>query len=439
MEEPYASLHKRSAEHLLADEYEPALRCAVPLLESNPQDALAWYVVARSLLALGESEVARRSLPGAIEALARDGKPILSIGLVKELAQNAPGAIDTQAVMQTIAGLYEQGSKLVQERSAAPPPLPVAELNEPLGGDEGALIEAAKKAMAVAWGDAMTRDTEKPVPYLPLFSALPAEDFISLADAFERTVLAPEEVVFEQDAPGDTLFVIAEGELEVSRRGADGETLHLARLGPGAFFGEMSLVSRAPRAATVKSVTTSVLLRADSSALESLAADIAEVGSILVAFCHARMLENLMRISPVLSHVPVAKRPDVIGLFDTDFFEAGSTIIEENSPGRGLHVIVSGEVEVLRDCEDGEEIIARLGPGDVFGEISLLMRRPSTATVRAVDDTAVLLLPAAEFQKATNEFPELLKGAFDIALDREAKNNSILATPAEGEDLSVLL
>ncbi len=439
MEEALASLHKRSGEHLLADEYESALRCAVPLLEASSQDAFAWYVVARSLLALEEAEAAKRSLPMAIEALARDGRPILAISLLKELEQNAPDAIDTRAVMEVIAQLYAQGSRLVQERSAAPPPLPPRDLTQPLEGSKDELVEAAKRAMAVAWGDGMTRDDERPVPYLPLFSALPPDDFLSLAGAFERIVCGPEHVVFEQDTSGDTLFVIAEGELDVSRRGAEDHALHLARLGPGAFFGEMSLVSRAPRAATVTSVESSVLLRADSGALERLAGDIPEVGSILVAFCHARMLENLMRISPVLCHVPVSKRPDVIGLFDTDFFEAGSTIIEQDAQGRGLHVIVSGAVEVVRDHDDLQEVLAQLGPGDVFGEISLLMRRPSTATVRAVDDTAVLRLAAAEFQNATAKFPALLKGAFDIALDRDEKNSSILATTTDDENPSVLL
>ncbi len=84
-------------------------------------------------------------------------------------------------------------------------------------------------------------------------------------------------------------------------------------------------------------------------------------------------------------------------------------------------------------------LLSRLGPGDVFGEISLLMQRRSTATVTATEDLALLFLASDDFMVVTKEFPELLKGAFDIALEREAANNSILARETTAADDIVLL
>jgi cAMP-dependent protein kinase regulator len=160
------------------------------------------------------------------------------------------------------------------------------------------------------------------------------------------------------------------------------------------------------------------------------------IGDVLVAFCHARMLENLMRVSPVLAPVPPERRPDVIARFGTDYKTAGEVIITEGKQGPGLYLVVSGRVRVSRDEEGEPVLITDLGPGDLFGEISLVMSKPSTATVTAVENTALLHLARDEFHDATKDFPELLKGAYDIAMDREEQNRTIMGHAAiEVDDL----
>jgi MFS family permease len=67
---------------------------------------------------------------------------------------------------------------------------------------------------------------------------------------------------------------------------------------------------------------------------------------------------------------------------------AGSVIIREGTPGERFYLIDHGEVSVLKN---GAEV-ARLGPGDYFGEISLLKQVPTTATVVAHTDVEVLAL-----------------------------------------------
>jgi cAMP-dependent protein kinase regulator len=246
----------------------------------------------------------------------------------------------------------------------------------------------------------------------------------------ERLQAAEGAVVVEQGSAGDAMYMVSEGSVAVSHRPATGEPMELARLGPGAFFGEMALVSSAPRAAEVRAAEPSVLLRADKEEMDGLAAGAPVVGDVLIAFCHARMLENLVRVSPVLAPVPPLKRPEVIARFETDFSAAGEVIIAEGQEGPGLFLVVSGGVRVVRAEGSDRVLLASLGPGDLFGEISLLMRKPSTATVIAQQNTALLFLPRAQFESATSEFPELLKGAYDIAVSRENRNNSIMGKAA---------
>ncbi len=427
---------KEAKKLLSSGDFAGALGIAGPLLKRNHLDLNAWYLSASALFGLGETEIALKNLESLAMAIAEKQRPILAMARIKEI-ESLGG--DTEALLNKLAAMYSALGDRVEETEMSPPPLPMTTSIQPWIQDEE-LIPKAKEAMAVAWGDALTlENAETSLPYIPLLSSLKASDFIQLAHTFERHVFEPGEVIVKQDAPGDAIYVIAEGEVAIIRRSLNSEDKELARLGPGAFFGEMAIVSNAPRAAEVQAFVPTIVLRAAREKMEELAASSPEIGNVLIAFCHERMINNLMTVSPILSPVPVTRRPDVIGLFSTDYFEVGDVIIEEGQEGPGLFLIVSGHVHISKKDEGEQLTIANLGPGDLFGEISLLMRRPSTATVIAQENTAVLFLPSAEFTEATREYPELLKGAFDIALEREEQNNSILANSTAAADDLVLV
>ena len=78
---------------------------------------------------------------------------------------------------------------------------------------------------------------------------------------------------------------------------------------------------------------------------------------------------------------------DVISNFTFQIsFGPGDLIVEEGHTGNGLYVVISGNVEAVKSMgTDREQVLNKLGPGEVFGEMALLGEWPRTATVRAVD------------------------------------------------------
>jgi hypothetical protein len=70
-----------------------------------------------------------------------------------------------------------------------------------------------------------------------------------------RARFSPGETIFRQGDPGDCMYAVIEGEVEVIREESAAEPKVIERLGPGQYFGEMALVSAAPRMATVRAVT----------------------------------------------------------------------------------------------------------------------------------------------------------------------------------------
>jgi CRP-like cAMP-binding protein len=72
----------------------------------------------------------------------------------------------------------------------------------------------------------------------------------------------------------------------------------------------------------------------------------------------------------------------IIGMLVEQRFEQGAIVCKEGEPGRSMYVVRSGEVVVCRRAESGHLVrVVRLGPGECFGEMTLIDIQPRSATV----------------------------------------------------------
>jgi CRP-like cAMP-binding protein len=81
----------------------------------------------------------------------------------------------------------------------------------------------------------------------------------------------------------------------------------------------------------------------------------------------------------------------------------GKVLVEEGKPGHEFFLIIGGNASVKR----GKKEIAKLGPGQYFGELALLDRGPRSASVIAKDDMELLVLGQREFAGVIDEVPTL--------------------------------
>jgi cAMP-dependent protein kinase regulator len=265
---------------------------------------------------------------------------------------------------------------------------------------------------------------------LPLFSALPPAQLLRLLNVLELRELSPGEHAIKQGDEGREAFVLARGLLNVVRADASGGAQLLAVLGPGALFGEMALVSDAPRAASVISVEAAQLLCMPKAALETLAREDTAIARELGRFCHDRMLANLMQHG-LLSAVPAARRADLLARFGSEVFERGDALIEAGQDKGVLYLIASGRVQVSSTDAEGDKVrLAELGPGEVVGEISLVLRRPANADVIAANRTVCLTLTRDALHEAMRAHPALLAQLYDIAVQRDDETRSVVAQGA---------
>lgn len=93
---------------------------------------------------------------------------------------------------------------------------------------------------------------------------------------------------------------------------------------------------------------------------------------------------------------------------------AGRQLIRQDEIGRECMVIADGTFSVTRDGEP----VAQLGAGDVMGELSVITRRPRTASVHATSDSTVYVFNSREFRSLLNECPALSLLVHDTAHER---------------------
>ena len=84
-------------------------------------------------------------------------------------------------------------------------------------------------------------------------------------------------------------------------------------------------------------------------------------------------------------------------------YSAGATIVKAGAGGHGLYIIKEGAIEVIRDGQK----VASMGPGQFFGEISVLDGGPRTADVKAETDTVCLTLVSWEVKPLLMDNPSI--------------------------------
>lgn len=415
-------LHAEANELLHAGEALAALRHFVALVRSAPHDLDARLRVADALNASG---CVREAVDvwGAVLVQSIDrGYPLLGIVALKRLT-----AVDSAA-----SRLY--GAVAERYASDARRPGPGARTSSP-DASSSVSPEAypppswtdaqviAGAAALVAAGAGLPTPPET-VPAVPLLSSLPREAFARFVRAsFARHAPAGAVVLREGD-PAASFFVVARGRVQVTRG-----TTRLTTLGEGSVFGEMALLSSAPRNATVSVLDDADLLEFGSDSLRAASSEVPVIASTLDRFMQQRLLHHALATHPFFSVFDPDQRHALAARFVSLTYGPGEALVEEGSVEGGIVLILSGEVDVTRQRGAATVHLANLGPGDLVGEISVVGNVPATATVTARSPVRVLTLPRAIAERLIDGVAPLRAWLAELADQRSLDTRLALAAP----------
>jgi CRP-like cAMP-binding protein len=378
-------------------ELDPALPAEEP--EMLPDDAILTPQPEDLVAAEQDEEV----IPG--EEFGREGGPIADL--------LSPSGAEEEIELLSISA---------DEQVAGPRPIEAPALTA-----EDSDVERAFETVAPS---SPARTAHLPAKKVPLFDDLSQDAFVALVNRLRYQRHAPGELIIREGDPGRSFYIIVEGRVRIYKTGPDLKEITLAHLGEGAFFGEMALLSGAPRTANVAAEEETGILEVTDTVLRQLATRYPQVVTSLKNFYRQRLLNNVMAISPLFKDFDPSERKAIVEKFRMRQAASGEALIEQGKNSDGLYVVLHGSVQVV--AQDIE--LARLKEGDIFGEMSLLTREPAAATVRADGNAILLRLPRESFQELVVTHPQILALVSELTEQRRTAIEAILHGQGEGHD-----
>jgi CRP-like cAMP-binding protein len=414
-----------------------ALRLYDSIVAAAPLDFEARLKVADCLAALGRPDLAVEVLRATGWYCIKSGHPLAAV-VAARVAESHGGAADDLAA--ALVAHYGSESELIGSFAAR--------INLPAGTVEVAppdlhatppadLAERAARRAATATAD-FTEWPEALHP-IPLLSALSEAAFRRVLGTLVVRRLPDGAPVIREGEPGESFFLVASGTVRVFDLDGNGNRKDLAELHENAIFGEMALLSARPRSASVEVVGEADLLEVTRASLASLAGELEQVAAALTAFTRDRLLNNMMATSPLFRPFSQPQRRDLLRRFTAHDVAPGTPIIRQGDEGRGLFIVLSGEVAV--SAADGiglETPLATLRAGEVFGEMSLMRGGATTASVTAASQGTVLFLAREYVERIVAGIPAIKDYLAALAEDR-ALDTQIALQSDEAVDEDVVI
>lgn len=241
---------------------------------------------------------------------------------------------------------------------------------------------------------ATVRDRLAMIRRVSFLDPLPEEARLEMARRLTSLRVPAGAAVFRQGQPGDAFYLIRSGQAEVAQmRGGREEVVRT--LGPGDYFGEIALLGRVTRTATIRALGTLQLLVLRKGDFDRLLAPHLAVSERVDDAI--RETEDLRQL-PLLAGLGPAELAEVGRKLRREPFAAGAEVVRQGEAGTRFYIIQSGQAEVVQERDGVARRLTVLGPGQYFGEVALLLDVPRTATVRALTPLEARSLERADFE-----------------------------------------
>ncbi|KAG9344625.1 hypothetical protein JZ751_011297 [Albula glossodonta] len=252
-----------------------------------------------------------------------------------------------------------------------------------------------------------------------------------MVDCMYEKVYTEGQLVIQEGEPGNYLYVLADGLLEVIQNGK-----LLGQMRPGTAFGELAILYNCKRTASVKAVSQSLIWALDRQMFQS----------IMMRTTQARHQEYFSFLCSVslLKDLPEEKLAKIVDCLEVDYFDKGEYIIREGEEGNTFFIIAKG-MTTEGSLEPQE--IKTLGVGDYFGEKALISEDVRSANIISKEnDTQCLVVDRDNFNQMVGTYEELqayLKEYVEQLSRSDEQRNAMPQSPLvdaspEGRELQTL-
>lgn len=246
---------------------------------------------------------------------------------------------------------------------------------------------------------------------LPLLSGLSERSVDAIASGMVRKRIGSGEMIVRDGDAGESCFVLAHGEARVLKRDPllpRGDLVEVSRLSDGDLFGEVAMLGDRRRHASVQAVSDCDLLEIPRGHLVQVSRRFPEVDSFMQQFYRERLIATLVSTASFFRPLDLPQRTSLLSHFRFSHVAPGTRIVGEGERAGGFFLIVLGAVEITKRVSERRQVLlATLGEGTYFGEMSLLRGEVARASVTATGPAELAVLPAKNFYALVANHPVL--------------------------------
>lgn len=227
-----------------------------------------------------------------------------------------------------------------------------------------------------------------------------------------RLELETGDVLINQGEVSDSVYILVDGVLEVSRRLDESSAVLAVIDDPGSVVGEIAAMAGGERTATVQAATSCEVIELTAEAFHAHLKEHPDLSERLVALA-VRRAEEVELTEILAEHFDISDSDTLSTTsrqVDWQRLSHGEILFEEGEDSDAVYIVVSGRLLATTSdsVEDGSIKIGEMGRGEVVGEIGLLGHTPRTATVTAVRDSVIARLNEPAFLGLVQSQPRMM-------------------------------
>jgi CRP-like cAMP-binding protein len=263
-----------------------------------------------------------------------------------------------------------------------------------------------------------------------LFADLSGEEFDQVLARIKSYQVDKDSLICKEGAKGDSIYIISQGEVGIYKYTIkEKKEIRLNVLKGGDFFGEFSFFSQQRRSASARALTDVSLLEITREDFDEIQKQYPTIAEVLMAFYKKRVVDTILALSPPFNVLSPQDRKRLVERFSHQVIDPDTVVIREGTLPSFLYLIKSGRAEVFIQ-EGGKEVaVGHLAAGDIFGEISLLLGRNHTASVRTVTRTDLLMASKDDVEEILGAYPQIRETLKQYSRERleEVKDKVIIS------------
>jgi CRP-like cAMP-binding protein len=241
-----------------------------------------------------------------------------------------------------------------------------------------------------------------------LFADLSEEEFQQVLARIKSYHVDKENLICKEGEKGDSIYVVSQGRVGIYKYNIkEKKEVLLNILEAGDFFGEFSFFSHQRRSASARALTDVSLLEMTQEDFEEIKRAYPNISEVLLTLYKRRVVDTILALSPPFNALSPHDRKRLVERFAHQVVDPDVTVIQEGTLPTFLYLIKSGRAEVFIEKGGKEVIVGHLAAGDIFGEISLLLGRNHTASVRTVTRTELLMASKNDVEGILGVYPQI--------------------------------